>query len=154
MDKIKKLLVCVVAVLVMSLAGCMMPLVEAEEMPVVAETETVVKAAVEVTAETITEATAAAPTAPVPEATEPKAQSSEGDGIVLDEKTVYATAEVVNVRSGPGDEFEIIGTVTKGAELKQSGHIMFFQKPWIVIETGTETGYVSETLVSDTMPVE
>ena len=62
--------------------------------------------------------------------------------------TVYITGVGVNVRSGPGTSYPIIGSASTGYELKRTG----ISGDWSRVTFKGTTGYVSNTYLSTTNP--
>ena len=62
--------------------------------------------------------------------------------------TVYITGVGVNVRSGPGTSYPIIGSASTGYELKRTG----ISGNWSRVTFKGTTGYVSNTYLSTTNP--
>ncbi len=54
--------------------------------------------------------------------------------------------ELVNVRSGPGTEYEILGTVSAGDELTRTGT----SGKWSQVSYNGESGFISTSLLSTT----
>lgn len=59
--------------------------------------------------------------------------------------TKYVTADVLNVRSGPGTGYQIIGKLTYGSAILVTGQ----SESWYAITFNGQTGYVSSAYVAD-----
>ncbi len=61
--------------------------------------------------------------------------------------TVYLTGNGVRVRTGPGTNYSIIGTVSKGVSLTRTGTV---KNGWTQVKYNGSTGYVSSQYLTDT----
>ena len=72
--------------------------------------------------------------------------------IAIDEVTMYATTNA-NLRSGPGTEYDIVGSLTYAQEIVCNGKVEDGDKEWLVLKTEDgSTQMVSAKLVSRTKP--
>lgn len=69
-------------------------------------------------------------------------------GITPSEQTVYPTT-TVNIRSGMGTQYDIIGTAPANTPLKQTG---ISDNGWSQIDWNGTTGYVSQAYITSTAP--
>lgn len=83
--------------------------------------------------------------APVDDETGADANTDEVD--VVDD-TVYVTGSGVNLRTGPGTTFEVIGSLARGTELKRTGTT----NGWSRVLYNDETCYISSALISNEKP--
>ena len=70
------------------------------------------------------------------------------DGMEEISDTVYVTGSGVNLRTGPGTTYEVIGSLTRGTELKRTGEV----NGWSRVLYNDETCYISSALVSTDAP--
>jgi len=68
---------------------------------------------------------------------------------ITDSKHVTVTASNVNLRSGPGTKFDIVGSVDTGEKLE----VVFFMEHWIKVETedGSEA-FIAGWLTDENLP--
>ncbi len=72
--------------------------------------------------------------------------------IAIDEVTMYATTNA-NLRSGPGTQYDIVGSLTYAQEIVCNGKVEDGDKEWLVLKTEDgSTQMVSAKLVSRTKP--
>ena len=83
--------------------------------------------------------------APVDDETEAGANADEVEEL---DDTVYVTGSGVNLRTGPGTTYEVIGSLARGTELKRTGTT----NGWSRVIYNDETCYISSALVSTDAP--
>ena len=70
------------------------------------------------------------------------------DGMKELSDTVYVTGSGVNVRTGPGTTYEVIGSLARGTELERTGEV----NGWSRVLYNDETCYISSALISTDAP--
>ena len=70
------------------------------------------------------------------------------DGMKELSDTVYVTGSGVNLRTGPGTTYEVIGSLARGTELKRTGEV----SGWSRVLYNDETCYISSALISTDAP--
>ena len=88
-----------------------------------------------------------APAAPAM-APPPAAEASSADSGAGEAHSAYITGGTINVRSGPGTEFERIALVSTGKQLDVLGE----ENGWFKVSFGSTTGYVLGDYVTDEEP--
>lgn len=81
---------------------------------------------------------------PEPEETDAPEPTPDAAGFWPCEDTVTVNADSLNVRSGPGTDFEALGSVTDGAVLERTG---YNDAGWTRVIYEGETAYVSSDYV-------
>lgn len=82
------------------------------------------------------------------EETEPEAEEEEFTVSEMDD-TVYITGSSVNLRAGPGTDYDVVSTQTKGTELKRTGAV---ENGWSRVEYNGRVCYIYNDYVSTEKP--
>ena len=82
---------------------------------------------------------------------EPSATPTPDHEITAADDTVYVTGIGVNIRRGPGTDYDIINSVSAGYELHRTGRV---DNGWSRVEYNGGVGYVIDTYITTTKPTE